>query len=461
MTPEQETKVLAQLYDRLYDAVTYAPPGKEAAWHKDTTFIQMGKNLVLNPDDFDDMMSPVNPEGDLGSAAAFAMFCDAQPTTGALWSDSGKTTSAAYRLIVEGANTAHKVNEEQKKIYDDAFDYLNTEVTTEDFRHNKKTVTVPSSPVIDYEAAQAAYITAVGGYRAARNGYDLSDKADQRAWNAVQPGLQLNVDQAWNKWTRAYKEDVELAQQALASTVNDALTAVIEQSQRLVGPQYSLASPDGLNTFLPTYAIPSNWASPDCQPSKLHFDSSNLSQEESKEASSYSVSAGGSYGLWSASGGASGSSEDEHTHMESDSFVLDAELIFVQIKRPWLNPLLFEMRDWFMSGVAAHGVSNGASEDLRGLMPLLPTGFVVARNVTIQANFGSEDMKFHSEQTQTQASGGWGPFSVSGSYSHSSSDRKFTSSLSGGKLSFEGLQVIAWISSIIPASPPLAPPAAA
>jgi len=28
MTPEQEAQVLSSLYDRLFDAITYSPPGK-------------------------------------------------------------------------------------------------------------------------------------------------------------------------------------------------------------------------------------------------------------------------------------------------------------------------------------------------------------------------------------------------------------------------------------------------
>src|SRR3954452_24012828 len=46
MTPEQEQQVLESLYDRLYDAVTYAPGGKESAFPKNAYF-QMTKNAVL------------------------------------------------------------------------------------------------------------------------------------------------------------------------------------------------------------------------------------------------------------------------------------------------------------------------------------------------------------------------------------------------------------------------------
>ena len=61
MTPDQESKVLSSLYDRLYDAVTHSPDGKTAAFPRNIYF-QMAKNTVLNPDDFKDMLSPEHPE---------------------------------------------------------------------------------------------------------------------------------------------------------------------------------------------------------------------------------------------------------------------------------------------------------------------------------------------------------------------------------------------------------------
>ncbi|MEM7028585.1 MAG: hypothetical protein AAF629_03245, partial [Chloroflexota bacterium] len=65
MTAENEKKVLESLYDRLFDAICYAPSGKTAGWHKDTSFIQMAQNIVLDPADFENMMNPGNPGGDL------------------------------------------------------------------------------------------------------------------------------------------------------------------------------------------------------------------------------------------------------------------------------------------------------------------------------------------------------------------------------------------------------------
>ncbi len=455
MTPEKEKQVLESLYDRLFDAVTYSPDGKVAPWHKDTTFIQFAKNIVLNPDDFKNMFNPSNPNGSMTTAELFSAMVDALPNTDAMWSDSGQKISDVYGSIIRGANSTGTPIQSQQDIYDQAFNFLNIEKTTKDFTGAEKTTTEPSPIAIAYDDAQAAYVTAVGGYRTAYNGYDLSKTEDQRAWNAVAPGLQLALDQAWNKWTRAGKAEVEQAQNALVSTINDAVKHVIAESLKMINDQHQLApSTPGGNPWLPSYALPTNWYTDEIKGSKLTLKSSDLNKTASTSATQYAAEASGSWGLWHASGGVSGSSENQTSHMDAENLTLEAELINVTIKRAWFNPLILKMQAWFMNGVKRGGISNAQIENLTGLMSIIPTGFVIAKNVKITADFSSEDKSFVSKSISTHASGGWGPFSVSGSYSHSSSKSKYSAKFNGGTLEIPGLQLIAWINSIMPVSPP-------
>jgi len=55
-----------------------------------------------------------------------------------------------------------------------------------------------------------------------------------------------------------------------------------------------------------------------------------------------------------------------------------------------------------------------------------------------------------------KANFGWGPFSVSGGYSKSSSSKKFASEFDGTTISNPGLQIIGWVCSVVPNSPPKA-----
>lgn len=451
MNKEDEQKVIEVLYERLYDAVTYAPAGKGPVLDKSVTYFQLAKNQVLDPTDFANMLSPTNPEGSLASAQAFSAFVDALPNPDPLWADSGKRLSDVYENLITRANTDTVPDPEQMKIYERAYKYLNTEKVTKDMNGKTRTKIEPSQSASDYDDAQAAYVTAVMGYRSAYLGYTLTNVKDQRAFAAVAPGLQLNIDQSWNKWLRADKAEVEQAQAALASTLNDALRDVIEKSRKLVEAQYKQPSTDGVGPdWLMSYALPSTFALPDTKASKLTLKSSNLNKNESETTHSYSAAAEAKWGLWHGSTEVGGEHKNTNAHMDASDFTLEAELLTVNIKRPWFNPALLSMSSWWVTGLGVNGISDGK---LGGIMPLIPTAFVVARNVKLTANFSEEDKKFIANAISTKASGGWGPFSISGSYKHGSSKSEFKSKLNGGTLEMPGLQVIAWANTLTPPSP--------
>ncbi len=456
MTPEQEQKVLASLYDRLHDAITYSPDGKSSAFPKNVYF-QMTKNTVLSPADFADMVSPENPNGDQLTAEAFSAMVNALPKPGALWSDSGKKLSDVLTGILAQANTDSKPTEAQQKDYQAAYDFLNTKTTTKDYKGNEKSKIDPSPIAIEYDNAETEYVTAVSAFRTAYNGYDLTKKEDQRAWNAAAPTLQNLVNKTWNAWVRSGKEEVEGAQAAMASTINDAVRFAIDQSRAMCGDQYRLpsATPAGLPWF-PSYALPTSWALADTKGAKLQFSSAYMNKTESETAHGYGLEMSGSYGLFHASGGVEGEHKTANKHMDAQNLTLEAELIAVTVMRPWFNPLLFGMNSWWVNGYVPNGISNGDPRNPLGEAPLIPTGFVIAKNVKVSADFSEEDKKFVSNSISTKASGGWGPFSVSGKYSHSSSKSDFQSKFDGGSLIFPGLQIVAWISTVTPASPPLA-----
>lgn len=454
MDQQQEQKVLSSLYDRLYDAVTYSPDGKSAAFPKNIYF-QMAKNTVLNPTDFANMLRPGNPNGDQTTAEQFSAMVDALPNPGALWSDSGNKLSNVVSDILGMANTTNVPSQGQVDRYQKAYKYLTTEKTTTDMDGNEITSIEPSDRAITYDNARSAYISAVAGYRTAYNGYDLTQIRDQREWNAAAPMLDNLVTQTWNGWSRAGKALIEQAQAAAASSINDAVSHAIGQAQVAVSPARHLPSstPTG-QPWLPSYALPTSWASTDLGGPKLKFSSAYLNQSASTQAHNYGLEAQGSYGLFHASVGVDGKYQESHSHMEAENFTLEAELIAVNIMRPWFNPLLFGMNDWYVNGYDRGAISNGDPANLAGKVPLIPTGFVLAKNVKLVADFSSEEKKHVESQLSTSVSGGWGPFTLKAKYGHSISNDEAQAKFDGGSLIFPGLQLIAWISTVTPASPP-------
>jgi hypothetical protein len=463
MTPEQEKKVLETLYDRLYDALTYVPGGdKTGDFDKATTFLQMTKNMVLNPDDFRNAASSINPKGDLKSTFALSELVDAVPTVSAEWSDSGNALAATYKIIVDGANADNTEDPAQKAIYDKAYAFLNAKTSIPNFDGPDTETFGPSAIALAYDQNQTAYVNAVGGYRLAFNSYNMDNLDDQRKFQAVAPGLQNTIDQAWNKWVREGKQNVEKASNALRTTINNAIAAAITQAQDAMNDQHAMA-PQTLtgNKWFASYVMPTNWTEPGCKGSKLTLSSNFLATKTSDQASDYSSSSQGLF--WTRTSSADGKTTTNTTGMQSNEFELSAELITVRIRRPWLNSILFNMTDWWAKGTPKGGISNGKIKgNENSMLPLFPVAFIVAKDVTIKSKFTSQDTShFVSESSSRQKSGwGWGPFSGGGHYNHSRSENdSFNATYADGVLKLPGLQLVAWISTITPASPPKDSPA--
>lgn len=450
MTPEQEKKVLESLYDRLYDAVTYSPAGKTPP---ENVYFQMTKNTVLKPSDFANMVSPLNPKGDQRSTEAFSDMVDALPNPGPLWGDSQKKLSTFYSDTLAKAVTDSVPSADQKRTYDLAYKYLKKITQTPPDMYGKTKDKIEDTDIVlDYNQKRKAYYTAVSGYRTLYNSYNLEKVKDQRAFNAASPPLQLLIDETWDAWERAGKAEVEDAQATMATTINNAVRLAIEQAQRATALQFQLPRARGAGTWLPSYGLPTEWAAKDLDGMKLTFNSTYLNKTSSTQADSYAAEASGSYGLFHASGGVEGEHKRSSAHMDAQNLELEAELITVSIIRPWFSPLLLGMNGWWVNGYNKNELSNG--DGAKGAVPLIPTGFVLAKNVKISGDFSTEDKKFISNSVAAKASGGWGPFSFSGKYGHSDSKEDFNSKLDGGSLEFPGLQLIAWMSTITPASPP-------
>lgn len=454
MTPDQEKQLLQSLYDRIFQAITYVPDGKASLFDPKTTLLQLSKNEAINPADFANQMTPINPNGDINAAQQFSAMVDAIPAVQADYVPSGLQLSGAYTEIVNNANTTNAVDPAQKKTYDAAFAFLNTLTKIPNFDGTTTESYGPSPLAQAYNNNQSAYITAVAGYQTAMNGYDLTKTADQRAWQAVAPALQNNINQAWNTWVQQGKQNVEQAQNAMVSTINNIISSIIGDSQRAVANTMSPGAVGG--PWLLSYPLPGNWTSGGKGSTKFQLNSSFLHTTADSNFNSYGGGASWGGGLWSVGGSFNHTDGQTSSHMDANSIQINADLTLVRIMRPWLNPLLFRTAGWWEKGQKANWISNGQlTGNSNGSLPLIPTAFVAMSNVTIKGDFSSQDQSHIQSATSGSTSVGWGPFSIGGSYSHSESHDSFTSTYDSGTIRVPGMQIVAWVSAITPASPPM------
>lgn len=82
-----------------------------------------------------------------------------------------------------------------------------------------------------------------------------------------------------------------------------------------------------------------------------------------------------------------------------------------------------------------------------------PTSILFARNIKIESAEFVSAYKAYSSRVGGGASVGWGPFRLSGSYSHAESGNRYNSEAKGEALTVPGMQIIGFVNHMIPKSP--------
>lgn len=123
----------------------------------------------------------------------------------------------------------------------------------------------------------------------------------------------------------------------------------------------------------------------------------------------------------------------------SDNFSVTFKFCRVNIERPWLKLALLSNPNWWMFNTPAGMYSTGSPDDNPGMFPLLATSLIVIRDLKITANWSPED------QANLGDAASFGFFDV----------RHGT--VNSNTLEVKGLQVIGWVSKLMPKLPPLPP----
>jgi hypothetical protein len=255
--------------------------------------------------------------------------------------------------------------------------------------------------------------------------------------------------------------------------------------------------------------MPSSWYDPNDTENGFTKITASHSQFQTHGASSSSRQASSWYNGHSSStsgsaggmvfgvtfGGSAGHSEaDQHSGTNTSggqSFSFGSTMSNVTIKlefglctiyRPWLLKELFVIDGWYLPGEKDNVVSDGTiggqkSQDDKHLLPMVPTRFLVLRNISITADgwgrAGTEMSQYctnsqrNDQSSSSNVSGGVGFLCFGGAVSHSNADWSgddaqsasasgswfFTGSESHGTLSINGCQIAGYIGEIMPASP--------
>ncbi len=461
-----QQKMLQTIYDTLFAAFTEPPPGGEGGSQRGSTFLSLSWPAdVIDVSQYANAWSPQNPTGTMYAVENFSRLVDKVPLVNVGYSPSGQLVSQIYDLVTNATVIPPDPDPVLKKKYEDALKFLTKEGVKTEYDDEGKPVEVwdvnPSPVYGNYKKKMTAYIKAAANLIANYIKYDMSVPKDQREWALLGPTFQDPVDTAYNDLIAAQKTKVE-----------DNLAILSQSSENQVGNVFASAKMNfnkpGIklsSTFSPgeyfraSYGSPGNWFSASAAQEwpEVTVESSRYTREESSDFTSYGGSAGIGWGFWSIGAGFNRQESHQHMSRETSDVKVNFKFTKVEIFRPWLNFLLFNIGGWKLGeAYPRHGLSNGTkNQPKEAPFPLLPTAFIAATDVNIEASWGKEDLDLIETKLQAGAEFGWGPFKIGGSYNTSSTRKKYSSDFDGTTIHGEGIQIIGWINTVVPACPPL------
>lgn len=141
------------------------------------------------------------------------------------------------------------------------------------------------------------------------------------------------------------------------------------------------------------------------------------------------------------------------------------EYMRVDFRRPWLTRRVFSDSRWrFACGtepaIRKDLVSSGPGAETAnsidypsGMMPLIPTGFLIVRNAEVKGDFSEDFKDYYRRVIQASGSGGWGPFKVRGSYSDTVEQTKVEAETAANGFKVGHPQIIGFFTEVLPKSP--------
>jgi hypothetical protein len=300
-----------------------------------------------------------------------------------------------------------------------------------------------------------AFLRYEAEYQTALTAYSTAKATSANTGRQIPPNLLAALNRARANWnTFGFKGQVETAQSTIANL--EALNP--NPWWEALRNRYVNAAAG--NPFEPSTTYPGyEWFNGNEGWTEFTFTQEDVTRQSTSSAVGGGGGVSASWGLWKVSGSAEYSKETRTSSSDTTGISISMDMMRATILRPWLDPLVFRAHTWqWGQGATLHGqqISKGAfvaGEERAGLMPLLPTGIIVARNLVIEGQFSHEDQTIVQEALRTEASVGWGPFAISGHYSQSNG-----SAVSHGNVEATGIsnphpQILGFFCDVLPLCP--------
>jgi hypothetical protein len=211
----------------------------------------------------------------------------------------------------------------------------------------------------------------------------------------------------------------------------------------------------GVYDSYPSYK---NWYSTTDDWTKLVTDQKALERTTSSSHASTSGGLSAGWGLWSVGGDYSHEENRTYFKLDVSQYTLSADLTTVILDRPWMTSAVFYSDAWRWLASApdrnkliSDGTPVPTNPDV--IMPYLPTGVLLARNVSLKGAWSADLKTTFDQKTSAGGSIGWGPFSFGGRTNTSDSNTYRKAVANGNELSFVSPQIIGFFVEVLPKSP--------
>lgn len=463
------------IYDLIFDSLTLAPAGTPPAASAALTMLSLSvPGLPLDPGEFANPWTPMNPGGDPGTAENFAWLVDRVPQISPVFTSNGSSVEAIYGEIVRASTPAAlpagvpgrdliaarlRVLQRLSPSVQRAFRKLYTEATVALPRGGSLQTFLETPALRQYLDAREARDEAVTRYMVRLLQTNMRDPADQRRWAELSEELEEQIKVAAKAAADAGGTELERAMAALAASGGagqDHSVAAIFEAARLSFELSKLGSRlEAGSTWHLTLAQPPDWPADEAPFVEVDLGTSRgLRLNPASRFKSFGGPGALSAGLWGYR------ARDTPRRQPIDGASMDLRVHFefarVAVRRPWLDPSLFSLGGWAMAGRHRHDLSTGSLTGNPGIFPLLPSSIILARNLEISATWSRADSSFIRERLGRQDLT-FGPFALAGSYRRprAQASTNTSASFDGVNISAPGLQVIGWMSKLVPACPPL------
>ncbi|MBE8714891.1 hypothetical protein [Sphingobacterium hungaricum] len=347
----------------------------------------------------------------------------------------------------------------------------------------QKAVKKAERVLIDEEGEETKKYERYAQYR--EEYYDAVRERDRQYANAISDPLKMNmwpiqgkvyqddVDYAWDKWqSRGYKQEIEEAEAFLSSQGIDPAILMIRRAKTKY--ETSLINMPSIGNIPYTFITPSKWYSKNgpgwnTYTSSDYNSKTNYSTQKTSTKVSSDVKSGFFLlGKLDAGMNYSKDTSKKEIHTSMEGLTITFSYCVANINRPWMDTSLLNIGNWFLVGdypkqcISSGSIDQEFSIDNPNEFVLLPsvvTSLILIKDVKIRWKSGS----FDSTELKSAVEGGgnvsFGNIFASGhaSASHRREDYNYNSdlNLNSQGLDIDGVQLIGYVSSIMPLSPKL------